>query len=69
MPDDFCDEIRYSAQLHDVGKIGIEDKILRKPAALTPEEFEVMKTHPEKGGAIGRTRARPIRQRRPNELP
>jgi putative two-component system response regulator len=34
-----------SAQLHDVGKIGISDLILNKPGKLTPEEFEVMKTH------------------------
>ena len=44
--------VEIGALLHDVGKIGIEDRILRKPAALTPEEFEIMKTHPEKGGAI-----------------
>jgi len=34
-----------SAQLHDVGKIAITDLILNKPAALTPEEYEIMKTH------------------------
>jgi putative two-component system response regulator len=34
-----------SAQLHDVGKIAISDSILNKPAKLTPEEFEIMKTH------------------------
>src|ERR1044071_9294341 len=46
------DKIRVSAQLHDVGKIGIEDRILKKPGALTPEEFEIMKAHTTKGGAI-----------------
>lgn len=34
-----------SAPLHDIGKVGIPDAILLKPSALTPEEFEVMKTH------------------------
>ena len=34
-----------SAQLHDVGKIAISDLILNKPDKLTPEEFEIMKTH------------------------
>jgi HD-GYP domain-containing protein (c-di-GMP phosphodiesterase class II) len=38
--------------LHDVGKIGIDDRILKKPAALSDEEFEIMKTHPQKGFKI-----------------
>jgi len=38
-----------SAQLHDVGKIGISDTILNKPGKLTPEEFEIMKTHVDIG--------------------
>lgn len=52
LKDEDIDKIRISAQLHDVGKIGIEDRILKKPGALTPEEFEVMKTHTTKGAAI-----------------
>jgi len=44
--------VRLSALLHDVGKIGIDDRIIRKPSALTEEEFEIMKTHPAKGAAI-----------------
>jgi PAS domain S-box-containing protein len=43
-----CDEvelIRLAAPLHDVGKIGIPDSILRKPRALTAEEFAIMQTH------------------------
>ena len=52
------DNIRIAAQLHDVGKIGIEDRILKKPGALTPEEFEVMKTHTTKGANI----LRPVEQ-------
>jgi HD-GYP domain-containing protein (c-di-GMP phosphodiesterase class II) len=46
------EKIRISALLHDVGKIGIEDRILRKPAALTDQEFEIMKQHPQKGALI-----------------
>jgi HD-GYP domain-containing protein (c-di-GMP phosphodiesterase class II) len=48
----FLEILRVSAQLHDVGKIGIEDSILKKPGALTPEEFEIMKTHTIKGANI-----------------
>jgi HD-GYP domain-containing protein (c-di-GMP phosphodiesterase class II) len=44
--------LRVSALLHDVGKIGIDDRILRKPGALSDDEFEVMKQHPAKGAAI-----------------
>ncbi len=46
------DRVRVSGIIHDVGKIGIEDKILRKPAALTEEEYEIMKQHPRKGEHI-----------------
>jgi len=52
LPDDECEKIRVSALLHDVGKIGIDDKILKKPSALTDEEFEIMKQHPQKGYKI-----------------
>ncbi|HKB79590.1 MAG TPA: HD domain-containing phosphohydrolase [Thermoanaerobaculia bacterium] len=44
--------LRISALLHDVGKIGIDDRILRKPGALSDDEFEIMKQHPAKGAAI-----------------
>ena len=56
--EDFIEIVRISAQLHDVGKIGIEDRILKKPGALTPEEFDVMKTHTTKGANI----LRPVAQ-------
>lgn len=52
LPSDFMETLQISAQLHDVGKIGIEDHILKKPGALTEEEFEVMKTHTTKGANI-----------------
>jgi putative nucleotidyltransferase with HDIG domain len=44
--------IRIGTPLHDIGKIGIDDAILRKPDRLTPEEFEVMKSHTTKGARI-----------------
>lgn len=52
LSDEETEKIRISALLHDVGKIGIDDNILKKPSALTDEEFEVMKTHPQKGYKI-----------------
>ncbi len=52
LPEKEMRDLRISALLHDVGKIGIDDRILRKPGALTEEEFEVMKHHPAKGAAI-----------------
>lgn len=52
LPTEEVERIRISAQLHDVGKIGIEDRILKKPGALTPEEFELMKAHTTKGANI-----------------
>jgi HD-GYP domain-containing protein (c-di-GMP phosphodiesterase class II) len=60
LSNDEVENIRIAAQLHDVGKIGIEDRILKKPGALTPEEFEIMKTHTTKGATI----LRPVEQLR-----
>jgi putative nucleotidyltransferase with HDIG domain len=48
------DKLRIAALLHDVGKIGVEDRVLKKPGALTPEEFELMKQHTVKGANIMR---------------
>lgn len=47
-----CDELYKAALLHDIGKIGIPDAILRKPDRLTDLEFEVIKQHPEIGAEI-----------------
>ncbi len=52
LPDNEIETLRVSALLHDVGKIGIDDAILKKPAALTKEEYEVMKQHPQMGYKI-----------------
>ncbi len=46
------EKISYASVLHDVGKIAIPDSILNKPGKLTNDEFEIMKTHTVKGGAI-----------------
>ncbi len=48
------DKIRIAALLHDVGKIGVDDRVLKKPGALTPEEFDLMKQHTVKGANIMR---------------
>ena len=49
---DDVERIRQAAPMHDIGKIGIPDAILQKPGKLTPEEFEVMKTHTRIGADI-----------------
>ncbi len=49
---DEVEKIRIGGLMHDLGKLAIEDKILRKPAALTDEEFEIMREHPERGTRI-----------------
>lgn len=46
------ERIRTAALLHDIGKIGIADNILNKPGYLTPEDFEPIKAHPDKGVSI-----------------
>jgi putative nucleotidyltransferase with HDIG domain len=45
-------EVRHGATLHDVGKIGIPDAILRKPGRLTGEEWDIMREHPVTGARI-----------------
>lgn len=49
MSQEFIETIRYAAALHDVGKISIPETILHKPGKLTEDEWEVMKTHAQKG--------------------
>jgi putative two-component system response regulator len=52
MPADFTDTMAFASTMHDIGKVGIPDTILLKPAKLTPDEFEIMKTHTVIGGKI-----------------
>jgi putative nucleotidyltransferase with HDIG domain len=49
---EFIDEVELYASLHDVGKIGIRDSILKKPGKLTDAEFEIMKTHVDIGADL-----------------
>ena len=47
---DYVDDLCLSSVLHDVGKVGIEDAVLRKPGKLSPAEFEKIKEHARLGG-------------------
>lgn len=49
---DFVKKLIMAAPMHDVGKIAIPDAILQKPGKLTDEEYEIMKSHADKGGQI-----------------
>ena len=50
--DKFYDDIIKAAPMHDLGKITVDDEILRKPGRYLPEEYNIMKTHAEKGAKI-----------------
>ena len=54
LPDEEIDKLQISATLHDVGKIGIEDRVLKKPGVLNSEEFEIMRRHTVMGYEIVR---------------
>ncbi len=49
LPHTYCERVRLASQLHDIGKVGIPDRILLKPGKLTLDEYEVMKTHADLG--------------------
>jgi len=49
---EFVSDVYHSAPLHDVGKISISDNFLNKPGKLTPEEYDIMKTHSKEGAII-----------------
>ena len=48
----FRDALKIAAMLHDVGKIGISDTILKKPGKLTPEEYRIMQSHTWRGSKL-----------------
>jgi len=52
LPRERVERIRLAGVLHDVGKIGVSDAILRKPGPLTEEEYVQMRKHPEIGARI-----------------
>jgi len=52
LSDGDLDVLRLGALLHDIGKIGLSDAVLRKPSGLTPEEYEQIKRHPALGARI-----------------
>ncbi len=49
---EFIENIKITAPMHDIGKVAIADNILLKPGKLTDEEFEIMKTHAQIGGEV-----------------
>ena len=52
LPEERVERVHLAGMLHDVGKVGVPDVILQKPAKLTDEEFEIIKRHPELGAQI-----------------
>ena len=52
LTNEFCYNIIKAAPMHDLGKIAVDDAVLRKPGRFTDEEFEKMKTHAEEGARI-----------------
>ncbi len=52
LTDKFCEDMIKAAPMHDLGKIAVDDAILRKPGRFTPEEFEKMKAHAAEGAKI-----------------
>ena len=52
LSDEFCKDVIKAAPMHDLGKIAVDDGILRKPGRFTPEEFEKMKAHAAEGAKV-----------------
>lgn len=63
LDENFCDCVVKAAPMHDLGKIAVDDVILRKPGKFTPEEFDEMKKHAEKGAEIVTHILEPIEDR------
>lgn len=60
LDDDECELIKMASPMHDIGKVGIPDNILNKPANFEPEEWVIMKTHAELGYEMLKYSQRPI---------
>lgn len=61
VPAQVVEDVRVAARLHDLGKIGVPDAILMKPGRLTPEEWNLMRQHAERGYEIVRRAPLPDR--------
>jgi len=49
---EFCKDVVKAAPMHDLGKIAVDDEVLRKPGRFTPEEYEKMKSHAAEGACV-----------------
>ncbi|MEJ2367542.1 MAG: response regulator [Acidobacteriota bacterium] len=52
LPEDFCVVLQMAGKAHDIGKIGVPDRLLHKPGRLTEEEFSIIRNHPAQGEQI-----------------
>jgi HD-GYP domain-containing protein (c-di-GMP phosphodiesterase class II) len=52
LPQEHVERIELAGLLHDIGKLGIPDRVLQKPGRLTDDEFALIKTHPDRGARI-----------------
>jgi putative two-component system response regulator len=62
LPADLIEAISFASPMHDIGKVGIPDRILLKPDKLSPEEFEIIKTHTVIGETILLNSSNPLLQ-------
>ncbi len=60
MDSGYCNALLHASRMHDVGKIGIPDNILQKQGRLTPDEWEIMRRHPEIGATLLRGANNPL---------